>query len=155
MIKLRPKSTDRTALGKRTGESTPDLIQREAAALDLGTAVGVRISRRARRVGLRIDEAGRCVVLILPPGTSARSGLRFLAAQRGWIATRLAASPQRVPLVEGAVVPVMGAPHRIRRELDPAAPPAAIAGGEIRVRGDPAHLPRRVRDHLVATARRE
>lgn len=31
----------------------------------------------------------------------------------------------------------------------------AVADGEIRVRGDPAHAARRVRDHLVAIARRE
>jgi predicted metal-dependent hydrolase len=36
--------------------------------------------------------------------------------------------------------------------VDMAARPVAIADGEIRVRGDPAHLPRRVRDHLVALA---
>jgi predicted metal-dependent hydrolase len=30
-----------------------------------------------------------------------------------------------------------------------------IADGEIRVRGDPAHLPRRVRDHLTALAKRD
>src|SRR6185312_2805327 len=30
-----------------------------------------------------------------------------------------------------------------------------IADGEIRVSGDPAHLPRRVRDHLTALAKRE
>jgi predicted metal-dependent hydrolase len=151
MIKERP---DRPPLAEPTGESMADPVRR-AAALGLGAAVAVRVSRRARRVGLRIDEAGRTVVLVLPPGTSVTGGLRFLFAQRGWIATRLAALPPRVPFVEGAVVPVMGAPHRIRRELDPAAPPVAIAGGEIRVRGDPAHLPRRVRDHLVVTARRE
>jgi predicted metal-dependent hydrolase len=151
MIKERP---GRPPLAAPTGESMADPVQR-AAALDLGAAVAIRTSRRARRVGLRIDEAGRGVVLVLPPGTSVNRGLEFLAAQRGWITTRLACLPQRVPFVEGAVVPVLGAPHRIRREFDPAAPAAAIADGEIRVRGDLAHLPRRVRDHLVATARRE
>ena len=37
-------------------------------------------------------------------------------------------------------MPVFGVPHRIRRETDAAAPPVAIVDGEIRVRGDPAHL---------------
>ena len=73
----------------------------------------------------------------------------FFAAQRGWIAARLEALPPPVPFAEGAIVPVFGVPHRIRRETDPAAPPVAIPAGEIRVRGDPAHLPRRVSDHLV------
>jgi predicted metal-dependent hydrolase len=46
-------------------------------------------------------------------------------------------------------------PHRIRQESNPQAPPVAIIDGEIRVRGDPAHLARRVRDHLVRLARQE
>jgi hypothetical protein len=60
-----------------------------------------------------------------------------------------------VRFAEGVIVPVLGIPHRIRREDDPAAPPVVIRDGEIRVRGDPAHLERRVRDHLVAMARAE
>jgi predicted metal-dependent hydrolase len=50
---------------------------------------------------------------------------------------------------------VLGVPHRIRQEVDAAAPPVALVDGEIRVRGEPAHLPRRVRDFLVAKARQE
>jgi predicted metal-dependent hydrolase len=50
---------------------------------------------------------------------------------------------------------VFGVPHCVRRELDPTAPPVAIAEGEIRVKGDPAHLSRRVRDHLTALAKRD
>jgi hypothetical protein len=84
-----------------------------------------------------------------------KTGLGFLAAKRGWVAARLEALPQPVPFVEGAIVPVLGVPHRIRRELDLAAPPVKIVEGEIRVRGDPVHLARRVRDHLVAAARAE
>ncbi len=122
---------------------------------EIGAAVTVRISPRARRIGLRISEAERAVLLVLPPGVPLRRGLRFLAAQRGWIAARLAELPPRVVFVEGAVVPVLGVPHRIRRALDPAAGAVAIADGEIRVGGDPASLPHRVRDHLIAAARAE
>jgi predicted metal-dependent hydrolase len=125
------------------------------SALAVGAAVTVRRSARARRISLRIDEAERAVLLVLPQGVPLRRGLQFLVAQRGWIATRLAGLPKRVPFVEGAVVPVLGVPHRIRRALDPAAPAVAVADGEIRVLGDPADLPRRVRDHLIAAARAE
>ena len=122
----------------------------------IGVPLTVRRSPRARRIGLQIDEARRGVILVLPRHLPLRHGLRFVAAQRGWIAARLAGLPERVPFVEGAVVPVLGVPHRIRRELDPMATPSVvIADGDIRVRGDPAHLPRRVRDHLVVTARGE
>ena len=130
-------------------------VERQAIALDLGAPVSIRVNPRARRLLLRIDAASRQVELVLPRGVPAEHGLKFLAAQRGWIAARLLALPAPVPFAEGAIVPVFGVPHRIRREEDPAAPPVAILGGEIRVRGDPAHLARRVRDHLVRLAREE
>src|SRR5205809_5339970 len=115
----------------------------------LGAAVSIRVSPRARRVGLRIDAAERKVELVLPRGVAVKTGLRFLEAKRAWVAARLEALPQPVPFVEGALVPVLGVVHRIRRELDPTAPPVRILDGEIRVWGDPPHLARRVRDHLI------
>lgn len=136
-------------------ESALAEINRQAVALDLGAPVLIRISPRARRVGLRIDAAERRVELVLPHGVPAELGLRFLNDKRGWICARLDALPRPVPFAEGAIVPVLGAPHRIRRTLDPAAPPVAIADGEIRVRGDPLHLSRRVRDHLAELAHDE
>jgi predicted metal-dependent hydrolase len=139
----KPKRPDPRRLG------APDWIP------GLDVPVSIRVSERARRVGLRIDSAERKVELILPRGVSERSGLRFLATKRAWVRARLEALPLAVPFVEGAVVPLLGVPHRIRRELDPAAPPVKIVDGEIRVRGAPAHFARRVRDHLVAAARAE
>jgi predicted metal-dependent hydrolase len=124
---------------------------RDPAAID--AAVSIRVSPRARRVGLRIDAAERKVEVILPRGVAVNTGLRFLEAKRHWVAARLEALPQPVPFVEGALVPVLGVVHRICRELDPAAPPVRIVDGEIRVRGDPVHLARRVRDYLAAAAR--
>jgi predicted metal-dependent hydrolase len=132
-----------------------DGMDAQMAALDIQAPVSVRISPRARRIALRIDAAKRRVELVLPPGVPTSQGLRFLATKRGWVAARLKALPQQIPFAEGAIVPVLGIPHRIRREADLAAPPVAIIDGEIRVRGDPAHIARRVRDHLVATARSE
>jgi len=140
---------------RRQGESTLAEIGRQATALDLGAPLAIRVSPRARRVGLRIDAAERRVELILPHGVPAEFGLRFLREKHGWIASRLDALPRPVPFAEGSVVPVLGAPHRIRRSRDPAAPPVTIADAEIRVRGDPIHLPRRLRDHLARLARDE
>ena len=139
----------------RQGESALAEIGRQAVALDLGAPLAIRVSPRARRVGLRIDAARRQVELVLPRGVPPEFGLRFLREKRGWITARLDALPRPVPFVEGAVVPVLGVPHRICRSLDPAAPPVSIADNEIRVRGDPSHLPRRVRDHLARLARDE
>jgi predicted metal-dependent hydrolase len=124
-------------------------------ACEIGAPVSIRVSQRARRVGLRVDSGRRRVELVLPRGVPASAGLRFLAAKREWIAACLRALPQPVPFVEGAVVPVLGVPHRIRREGSPALPPVRIIDGEIRVSGDPAYLARRVYDHLVFAARAE
>jgi predicted metal-dependent hydrolase len=121
----------------------------------IGVPVTIRVSPRARRVVLRINAAEREVELVMPRGISASTGLRFLAAKRGWVAARLEALPQRVPFVDGAIVPVLGVPHRVRREFDPAAPAVRIIAGEIRVRSDPLHLGRRVRDHLRTMAQAE
>ena len=129
--------------------------QRRASALDLGAPVSIRVNSRARRLLLRIDASSRQVELVLPHGVPAEHGLEFLAAQRGWIAARLDALPAPVPFLEGAVVPVFGVMHRICHESDPTAPPVRIADREIRVRGAPEHVARRVKDHLVRLARVE
>ena len=93
----------------------------------------VRVSPRARRVSLRIDATERAVELVVPRRRRHRTmACAFVSQHRGWIAARLAALPAPVRLVEGAVVPVLGVPHRIRRELDRAA-----AAGRDRRRRDP------------------
>lgn len=145
----------RSGRSRRVSATAVEDVRRRALALDLGAPLTIRVNPRARRLLLRIDAAERAVELVLPRGVPAEHGLRFLRAQRGWIAARLEALPRPVPFVEGAVVPVLGVPHRIRSESDPAAPPVAIADGEIRVRGDLVHLGRRVRDYLVRLARQE
>ena len=130
-------------------------IQRRAIALDIGVPLAIRVNPRARRLLLRVDSARRKVDLVLPRGVPAEHGLKFLERHRAWIAARLDALPPTVPFAEGAMVPVFDVPHRIRRETDPSAPSVVIADGEIRVRGDTAHIGRRVRDHLIALAKRE
>ena len=129
--------------------------QRQAIALDLGAPIAIRVSPRARRLLLHVDAASRRVELILPRGVPPGHGLKFLDAHRNWIAARLEALPAPVRFAEGAMVPIFGVPHRIRHESDPAAAPVSIGDGEIRVRGPPEHLARRVRDHLVQLARLE
>jgi hypothetical protein len=136
-------------------EASLDDARRRAAALDLGAPVAIRVSPRARRISLRVLAAGQGVELVLPRGVGAETGLKFLDGNRGWVASRIAAQPPAIPFVEGAIVPVLGVPHRIRREMDGAAPAVEIRNGEIRVKGDPAHLGRRVRDRLMALARTE
>jgi predicted metal-dependent hydrolase len=146
------------ALSRRAG-IVPGLslaeAQRRAEGLGLGAPVAIRVNPRARRLLLRMDAATRRFDLVLPRELPPETALKFLEAQRGWIAARLDALPVAVPFAEGAVVPVLGVPHRIRREDDPASPTVAIIDGEIRVRGGPEPVARRVRDHLARLAARE
>jgi hypothetical protein len=60
-----------------------------------------------------------------------------------------------VAFADGAIIPVFGVPHRIRHLPDRIGPPVAVADGEIRVRGMPDHLARRVQQHLAHLAGRE
>lgn len=130
-------------------------IEQSIRLLALGVPVAIRVSARARRLSLRVDATARGVELVLPQRCPADTAIGFVARHRGWIAARAAAMPPPLRLCDGATVPVFGVPHRIRRVVAVDAPPVAIADGEIRVRGDPAHLPRRVIDHLKALARRD
>jgi predicted metal-dependent hydrolase len=130
-------------------------LRERLGALQLGVPVAIRVSPRARRLSLRVDAVSRGVELVLPRWVSSEAAIGFVAQHRGWIAARVAAMPLPLRLADGATVPVFGVPHRICRVADAGAAPVTIADGEIRVRGDPAHLPRRVRDHLIALAKRE
>ena len=143
---------------RRIGTGTASSVaaaQLEAAAIDLGAPLVIRVSPRARRLLLRVDATARRVELVLPRGVAAERGFKFLAAQRGWIAARLAALPVPVAFAPGAVVPLFDVPHRICLENNPAAPAISVGDGEIRVRGAPEHVARRVRDHLTRLARQE
>ena len=118
--------------------------------------VRVRVSRRARRLALRIDAVADAVELVLPPRTSLPRALNFLKSNRDWLETRLAALPPRIVLCDGERVPVFGLPHRIRHIARARGHgPVWIEGQEIRVTGDPAHVARRVRDFLKEKARDE
>lgn len=124
----------------------------------MGGTVPVRVSThpRARRMALRIDPQGEAVDLVLPPRSSLPRALAFLDANRSWLERRLEALPPRTAFAEGALVPILGVPHLIRRvEESRGRGPVWIEAQEILVAGDPAHLARRVRDHLRERARRE
>ena len=131
------------------------------AALRIGNRevpLRVRQSPRARRIAVRIDAAAGAVELILPHRVPLAVGLDFLTARQGWVAARLAHVPDHVAFVDGAEIPVLGVPHRIRHMGERGAPGGRvviIAEGEIRVVGAAPHIARRVRDHLVELARSE
>ena len=106
-------------------------------------------SARARRASLRVDAARRRIVLTAPLRMGRGTAVDFAHAQAGWIAARLTRMPAHRPFVDGAEVPLFGAPHRIRHREDRRGT-VWREGLEIHVAGKPEHLPRRLRDWLTA-----
>lgn len=111
-----------------------------------------RRSTRARRVSLRIDPCGGSVVVTLPMRAGRGAGVELLMSNAEWVSDRLAALPDPVPFVDGAIVPVGGEPHRIRH-MPGARRGAWIEAGELRVSGAPEFLRRRATDLLRREAK--
>lgn len=131
-------------------DAPPELLE-----LPSGQAlVSWRRSARARRVSLRIDPRFGAVVVTLPPRASRGAGMALLMDHAGWVSDRLAALPDALPFVEGALVPIRDIPHRIVHR--PGARGGAwIEGQEIHVAGEAAFVSRRVHDLLRTLARRQ
>ena len=112
------------------------------------------VSPRARRLALRLDPAAGTVRVVAPATAGAAEIARFVARHAGWVASRLAALPDRRPFADAAAVPFLGVDHVVRHVAG-GRRPVERTGGEFRVAGGREHLPRRLRDYLAAQARRE
>jgi len=110
--------------------------------------------RDAVRLTLRIDPRSLGIRVTAPADVAAGEVRAFVARHRGWIERRLAAVPAGTGFEDGAVVPVLGVDHTIRHAPRQAAP-VIRRDGLISVGGGADFVARRVRDWLVAEARRE
>lgn len=118
--------------------------------------VRVRMSPRARRLALRIDAQAEAVELVLPRRTSARRAMAFIEENRNWLDKRITALPPRTPIADGATVPILDQPYRIRRvDLSRDRQHTWIADGEIYVAASPEQLSRRLIEFLKEMARGE
>lgn len=115
---------------------------------------GVRVkpSARARRMSLRTDARTGEVVLVFPKRGSESAAQRFIAQQRDWIEKQRARKQDPAPVAPGARLSILGRTYTVRHEKGRGL--SRIAGDEIIVHGDPAHLPRRLKDFLKAEAER-
>lgn len=77
-------------------------------------SVRLRVSPRARRFTLRLDDNSGGAVLTLPPGVPAAEARMFLLRQSDWLAGALARRPGRVAVGDGTLLPVAGEEVEIR-----------------------------------------
>ena len=124
--------------------------------------VELRRHPTARRLTLRVSHSARAVVLTIPRYTDVREADRFLAKSLDWVRQRLEGVPDAVPFAHGAHIPLRGIMSEIvlagRRPGHPVV--ESVAGGpglpaRLLVSGAPEHGPRRLRDWLLAEARRD
>jgi predicted metal-dependent hydrolase len=136
-----------------TPDAAPEVLSLEGREVP----VRYRHNERARRIIVRMERQFPGIVITVPPGTSRMTAFEFATSQRAWIWQRLAvrdhpADPERI---EGSEIPVRGIAHVIERCSGRGAPvhlrdlprPALV------VRGDDAHLKRRITDFLKRLAR--
>ena len=116
-------------------------------------SIDIRRSPRAARIKLRIDPR-RGVVLMLPKRASLTAGLTFLRQEIDWITSNINKLPETIPFRDGAMMPLLGRPHRITHVPDQRGLVWA-EDGHIYVAGREEHLPRRVKDWTRKMAKTE
>ncbi len=117
-------------------------------------SVDVRRDGRTRRLSLRIDLKTGQLRLLAPAKASSQEIERFLGRHAEWAREKLRGLPPRQILDDGAVIPFLGIDHCVRH-VGEAGPPVRRVGHELHVSGKAEHVGRRLRDFLVAEARRE
>ena len=134
--------------------------QAELKVDGLPIPVSVRRSSQARRLTLRIDQRGHAVVLTIPVYCAQDEAAEFVTKHLGWVKDRLGALPRPVPFEDGSIIPLRDVGHTIKFERPSRGSPVVESDrteGELRliVRGRSEHAPRRLRDWLIAEARKD
>jgi hypothetical protein len=80
-----------------------------------GAPVRLKVSARARRIGLRLDRASGEVLAIAPSARRLGEALAFARERTDWIAARLADLPAARPFRPGDMITVFGEPCRLGR----------------------------------------
>ncbi len=142
---------------ERNGRCLPaPLLKKSLTMVIDGQTVPLRLvrNRRAQRLILRIDSHVGGATVTLPSWVEWGEATDLALRESDWIRERLAAMPQRVPFIDGGKLLYLDEILTIRHIEDRGAP-VFREGVIINVRGDPAHLSRRLTDWLRARARAE
>jgi predicted metal-dependent hydrolase len=113
--------------------------------------VHTRISARAKRIILRADPSQQRIELVYPKRTSKKQAEAFLAKQQLWIHQQIARWEPVKRFTPGTSVPILGKSYEITLLTDSLRGTPVVlddATGKLYVRGDTAHVARRVKDYL-------
>lgn len=78
-----------------------------------GARVRLRVSPRARRVSLRIDQTRREVIASAPSQRRLHEAVAFAGQRAHWIAAHIQALPSPTAIAPGDLIEVFGQPHRL------------------------------------------
>ncbi len=119
----------------------------------------VRRDARASRYTLKVKPSTREAVLTMPARGSLSTAHDFAARHGGWLAARYAKLPAMVDFVDGAMIPLRGVPHRIESRFGARGTvwieSPTVGEPRLVIAGDPAFVPRRLKDFLKREARRD
>ncbi len=120
--RVSPLQAGRNRLRPNTGtmSQTSDLADLAYPFSEISPRLKVNISKRARRMALRLDAHTRQMLLVVPQRASLKSAFRFAEENQEWIREKLRALPRPVALRDGAVIPVFGKDRRIVVLYNPA-----------------------------------
>lgn len=91
--------------------------------MNLGTInpqLKLKVSRRARRMALRLDTKERVMYLVVPPRHNPKTAHDFAREYSDWIEEKLSELPAPVKFHNGSTIPLFGRDVKIRIHYDPA-----------------------------------
>lgn len=108
---LIPKFEMKPRVLESAAMTTKALEQNQARLKSISTRLNLKVSKRARRMTLRLDPDSRQMHLIVPQRTNFDSALTFAELHRGWIREKLSSLPKPVPYTDGTILPFFGRDH--------------------------------------------
>lgn len=114
--------------------------------------VNLRHHGRTRRLTARLDPLEEALRVTAPPGTRAKEIQRFVDTHKDWVAQQLDKRGRRLALIPGCLLPIEGIERQIVATGKLRGLPT-LDDTELRVPGEPDHIPRRVAEFCQKRAR--
>jgi predicted metal-dependent hydrolase len=117
----------------------------------------VRVSDRARRLTLRLDQKNRRVCLVIPKRASIRKAYEFAYQNKKWIESKINTLPHPIPFTHGTCIPLLGDEVEIMIDFNPAhrVTKCVLENGELHVTTNKADPSARITRFLKDLAARE